>query len=263
MGKYHYDKTIKLVNSGEENLTIFNDTSELKKQFKQNIHKNIKAPKGRCVICVDMDYKNSHKLENGTNIRLERDVENLNKRYTAPVNATIVYAEDIPIGAEVIINHNSTHDTNRIFELEELDGETIASEIRYFSIPENDCYIYKEENAEEWKPCKNFVLGLRVFEPYNGILEGVKPKEIKNHIYITSDCKLKGMVVKTVHAALYEMIFQGKDGREQKVIRIRHSQDPNFDREEIELIDYEKTKKVKQGELLIGLNVNETQKYDN
>ena len=263
MGKYHYDKNIEWVNSKEEKNVLFVDNSDLKKSIKSIEHKNIKAPKDRCIICVDMDYKNSHKLANGTNIRLERDVENLNKRYTAPVNATIVYSEYIPIGSEVIINHNATHDTNRIFELEDLDGEVIASEIRYFSIPEIDCYIYKEENDEEWKPCKNFVLGLRVFEPYNGILEGVKPKEIKNHIYITSDCELKGMVVKTVHAALYEMIFQGKDGREQKVIRIRHSQDPQFDREEVELIDYDKTKKVKKGELLIGLNVNETQKYDN
>lgn len=262
MSKFHYDKTILSVGKRKEAAVKVVDNSELKVKSKSKQFPNLKAPKGRCIISVDMDYKNSHQLTEGVKIRLERDVENLNKRYTAAVNATIMYAENIPIGAEVIINHNATHDTNRIFELEDLDGDIIASEIRYFSIPEMDCYIYREENDEEWKPCKNFALGLRVFEPYTGIIIGGKHKELKNFIYITSNCELKGQVVKTLHASLYEMVFNDRNFREKRLIRIRHSQDPNFQREEVEFAMPEMTKMVEKGELYIGLNADEAKKLN-
>jgi acetyltransferase-like isoleucine patch superfamily enzyme len=262
VSKFHYDKTIASVGKYKDKAVKVIDNTELKKVNKSRTFNGLKAPKGRCIISVDMDYKNSHQLTEGVNIRLERDVENLNKRYTAAVNATIMYAENIPIGAEVIINHNATHDTNRIFELEDLEGDIIASEIRYFSIPEEDCYIYKEENDQEWKPCLNFALGLRVFEPYLGLLAGVNHKELKNFIYITSDCELKGQVVKTVHASLYEMVFNDSNFREKRLIRIRHSQDPDFAREEVELIAKDKTEMVKNGTLYIGLNADEAKKLN-
>lgn len=262
MSKFHYDKKIISVGEIEDKAVNVVNTSELKVKNKSKQFPKLKAPKDRCIIAVDMDYKNSHQLTDGVKIRLERDVENLNRRYTAAVNATIMYAENIPIGAEVIINHNAAHDTNRIFELEDLDGDIIASEIRYFSIPEMDCYIYKEENDENWKPCPNFQLGLKVFEPYEGIIIGGKHKELKNYIYITSDCELKGQVVKTLHASLYTMIFMERNGRERQLIRIRHSQDPNFDRQEVIFAMPEMTQMIKKGELLIGLNADEAKKLN-
>jgi len=211
----------------------------------------IKHAHGRVIIQVDMEFKNSHRFEDGTQIKLVRGVNNFDRKYTEPINAIVMSSENIPSGAEILIHHNSLHDSNRLFNYKPLSGAEIASDIRYFSIPELEAYLWRMGN-DEWQPVKGFATALRVFEPYKGILQGIPPKQIKDTLLITSG-KLKGKVVMTLKSSDYQLCFQD-NGRERNVIRIRHDDDNEIEREEVVLIHDEFTRKVGNGELLVGLN---------
>lgn len=212
------------------------------------------AKKDRIFVKVDLQKKNSHTFESGQTIHIERDWNNLNRRETQPVNAIVLSPNEygIPVGAEVIMNHNSVHDANRVFGFQS-SMEDASSRYQYYSILASEIYIYREENSEKWLPAPNFLLGLRVFEPYKGTLQGIDPKQLKNTLLITEGV-LKGKVVKTVKHADYEMVFQGTSNREERLIRCRHFPNEINEREEIQFIDNYLTKQVKKGELLVGLS---------
>lgn len=206
----------------------------------------------RIFISVQMDLKSSHSFSEGNSISLNRDVDNFDKKYVRPINGIVINSENIPTGAEVLIHHNAVHDTYRIFDYIELSGDFIASNLRYFSIPETECYAWKLGN-EEWIPTEGFEFGLRIFKPYEGLLSGILPTQIKNKLYITTGA-FKGKVVITKGASDYEMVYQNNDGKEGRLIRLRHFKEPENIREEIIGIDNAATDKVSNGSLLIGLS---------
>ena len=211
---------------------------------------SLKHTHGRVVVKVDVNYKDSHRFEDGTEIKLVRRVNNFDRKHTEPVNAIVMSSENIPEGAEILIHHNGLTDENRIFNYKPLSGSDIASDIKYFSIPELQAYLWRMP-GEEWQPIKGFATGLRVFEPYKGLISGIPPKQLKDILYITSG-KLSGQVVMTLKSSDYCIVFQD-NGRERNIIRIRHSDDEDIEREEIQLLHHNFTKKVNKGELLIGL----------
>ena len=100
---------------------------------------------GKLVVRIDMNYKNSWTFEDGTKIVLERKYDCFDEKYTRPVNAIVVSAGNIPAGSEVIIHHTCTHDTNRVFNYQPLSGEVEASDIRYFSIREDEAFAWYDE----------------------------------------------------------------------------------------------------------------------
>jgi hypothetical protein len=61
-------------------------------------------------------------------------------------------------------------------------------------------------------------------------------------------------VVHTLKACDYEIIFQGKDGREERLIRFRHFPGEDNDREEVIAVSEYLTDQVNCGKLLIGLS---------
>jgi hypothetical protein len=243
---------------------------ERRKQRKINQHANkireisveklkekveLKHTNGRVIISIDTEGKNSHTFSNGSKIYIGRQFNNLNRRETEPVNAIVISGEGINQGAEILIHPNAIIDSNKIFSFKE-----DISDVKYYSIPKEQCYIWKDENGE-WKPFYGFVTALRVFEEYKGLLVGVEHKLIPNVLYITSG-NLKGKVVHTLKACDYEIIFMGTNGVEERVIRCRHFENEVNDREEIILIDADLTKKVKNNELLIGLSSSNAKKLN-
>jgi hypothetical protein len=219
----------------------------------------LKAPANRVIIKVDLESKNSHTFKDGTKIKLERVYDNFNMRYVKPVNAEVVSAKDIPTGSEILIHHNATHDTYKIFNYQRPTAEA-SSDMQYFSIPIEECFMWRNEKGSTWNALNNFITGLRVFEPYNGILEGIEPTLIKNKIYVTSG-ELEGNVVGTVISSDYEIIYQDDDGTEGKIIRLRYYPEGN-DRNEVISIEHEMTNKVKNGELLVGYNISDAKKLN-
>lgn len=214
----------------------------------------LRAVHGRVIVAVDMQVKNWHTFSHGETIRHERGPNNLNYRETQPVQGEVLDSAIVPAGHSILFQHNACHDYYRIFNYKQVSGLDIASEVRYFSIPESACYLSRAPGAE-WTPIKGIATGLRVFTPYRGMLVGIPHAVIKDVLCITGG-ELKGLVVHTVRAADYEIVFQGADGKEGNIIRLRHWDNPEDDihhREEIVMIDHEKTEMVRKGELYLGL----------
>ena len=217
------------------------------------------SPANRVIIKVDLESKNSHTFKDGTKIKLERQYDNFNMRYVKPVNAEVVNAKDIPAGAEILIHHNATHDTYKIFNYQRPTAEA-SSDIQYFSIPIEECFMWREEKGSTWNALNNFITGLRIFEPYNGTLQGIDPSLIKNKIYVTSG-ELAGNVVGTVISSDYEIIYQNDDGTEGKIIRLRYYPEGN-DRNEVISVEHEYTERVNNGELLVGYSISDAKKIN-
>lgn len=207
----------------------------------------------RIVVSVDMEGKNSHTFADGTQIRIERKYDNFNMRYVNPVNAIIVSAENIKEGSEVLIHHNSCHDTNRVFNYIPLSGDDIASNVRHFAIPETEAFAWYDKESKSWQPLPGFDFALRVFKPYNGILDGIEPTLIKDCLYITTG-EYKGLVCRTLKAVDYNIIFQDVNGQEGNLIRFRSRDDEKTKREtEIVAIDHSLTGEIVKGNLIAGI----------
>lgn len=214
----------------------------------------LKHVEGRIIVQVDIEKKNSHKFSNGTEIRLERKYNEFNRRITEPVNAIVISAENIPAGSEILIGHNALHEVNKITDYKKLaGGEDANNSIRYYSLPEDDCYAWLDTDGN-LMPMKNFEFAFRVFKSYKGILTGIEPSLVNNVLYITTG-ELAGNVCHVLKASDYTIIYQGKEGREKQVIRCRHFSEKYDDKQEIIAIAHGLTEKVNSGELLIGLYV--------
>jgi hypothetical protein len=219
---------------------------------------NLKHTHGRVVVEVDLEKKNHHTFEHGETIRLERNFNNFNQREVMPVNAIVISAENIPTGAEVLIAHNCTHEVNRIYDYKNLSGEDQATDIKYFSIQETDCFLWRM-NDGDWQPIGIYATALRVFKPYLGFLEGIEPEIVENVLYVTSG-EYKGLVVRTLKACDYQIVFQESNGRESNIIRFRPNGDEEEKREpEAIAIEHDLTEKVANGELFIGLTIKDCQ----
>ena len=213
----------------------------------------MKFIKNKVIIKVDVEQKNNHTFSDGTTIRLERDFNNLDNKYTKQVLGEVLASEYVPTGAMVLFHHNAIHDINTIFDCDLLTAEEKANGFKILSLNDSECFLWKLKGESfTWNTFKNFCTALRVFKPYDGILEGIEPKVIKNVLYLTSG-EYKGKVAHVVKAADYQITFRNETGKDQEIIRIRHFEDEENEREEINCIDNNLTKRVKKGELLIGI----------
>lgn len=210
----------------------------------------LKSSQGRIVISIDTESKNSHTFSNGTKIRLERNWNNFNLRYVNPCNAIVLASDNMPIGSEILVQYNAIQETFRVYNYKPLSGTEIATNIQYYSIPSEMAYAYLD--GKEWKPIKPYAFGLRVFRPYNGILEGIEPTLSKDTLYIYTG-ELAGNVVKTVKAADYCIVYQGINGREGNIIVFKHYENEDNDLEEVLCIMDEQTAQVRKGQLLVGI----------
>ena len=201
------------------------------------------APKDKIIVEVDLESKNSHTFQDGTKIRLERGYDNFNGRYTNPVNGVLVDGMGLKPGTPVVMHHNTVHDTHKVFAVR---NKPLCGT---YSVPIEECYLYFED---KWKPFPHFSLALRLFEPYNGPIQGIQPTLIKNKLYITHG-DYAGSVMAVLKSSDYEVIFQDLDGKENRVIRVRNS----GERDEMIAIDHDATKKVMEYKLLVGLTPND------
>jgi len=209
----------------------------------------MKSVEGKVIVSVDHEKKNSYTFENGLTIRMERDWNNLNRRETQPVNAIVIDGEGLKEGSEILIHPNMTHDSYKIFNHTRLSGNVEGSDVKYYSIPIDQCYAWYDE---DWKPLKNFDFALRVFRPYEGTLEGIEPKLVEDMLYVTTG-EFAGKIVQTLKACDYEIVFQGKENREERLIRFRHFPDEDNEREEVIAVREDLTKLLKKRKLLVGL----------
>ncbi len=217
---------------------------------------NLKHVAGRIIVKVDIEQKNHYSFSDGTTIRLERNFDNFDKKYTSQVLGVVVDAEYIPKDALILFHHNSTHESYQIHNHSNLSGKEIASGIKIFSIMERDCFFWKMPNEEEWQPMKEYATALRVFIPYTGMLQGIEPKLIKDTLHITSG-EYKGLCCMMAKAADYQITFRDPHtGKDKNIIRFRQHENEKEGREaEVVAILHDVTDKVNNGEYWVGLSV--------
>jgi hypothetical protein len=88
-----------------------------------------------------------------------------------------------------------------------------------------------------------------------------EPEQIKNKLYITSG-EYAGNVCDTVKSADYQIIYQGDDGKEESIIRLRHYENEDNTREEIIAIDHSLTELVENGDYLVGVTKSDAKKLN-
>ena len=213
----------------------------------------MKHVKGRIIAKVDIEQKNFVTFANGMVIRLERDYNNLDRKYTAQTLGIVIDAENIPKDAIILFHHNSLHETYQVLNHSNLSGEDIASGIKIFSIMERDVFFWKMPNEETWNPTPSFATALRVFKPYEGIMLGIEPKIIKDVLYVTSG-ELSGKVVKTLKSCDYQITFRNEMGVDEEMIRFRPNGDDEREPEAIAIMN-DLTNQVKNGKLLVGISI--------
>jgi len=217
---------------------------------------------GSVVVKIDLQNKNWHTFDNGVTIRRERQFNEFNRRITEPVNAIVVSADAIPAGAEILIHPNCVHDTHRIFNYKPLSGKDEGSDVKYYSIKEDECFLWLDEHGI-WQPLEPYATALRVFRPYSGLIVGLPPEKVKDVLYITSG-ELKGKVVKTLTHCDYEVIFMDTNGKEGRRIRFRPFGDQKTKREEEAICIMDSmTEDVSDGKLLIGLSESDATTLNN
>lgn len=222
----------------------------------------LKHVKNRIIIKADKDGKNWHTFSNGERIRLERDYNNLDKKYTSQVLGEVISSDYIPKGAMILFHHNGIHPVNKINNHTQLNGEEIASGIEIYSLTESECFLWKLPSDKKWNPLNGFATALRVFKPYFGKIEGILPEKIKEVMYITSG-ELKGKVCHTLKASDFPIIFNNENGMEETIIRVRHFEgDILNEREEVMAINLALTRKIKSGKLFVGTNQNDCNKLN-
>lgn len=231
-----------------------NITQEAQVKKKLEEDDNLIHVEGRVIVKLDVKNKDSHTFSDGTQIAYERNFNNFNRRETQPVNVIVISGEGIPKNAEMLIDHNALHETNRINDYKKSFETAESDRIRYYSIPLYECFAWRSGN-ENWVPIAPFEFGLNVFRPYEGILVGVEPTQIKDTLLVTSG-EYAGNVVKTLKGCDYVIIYQENNGKENYLLRFR----PNGDQEkglpeEAIAILHDFTDQVNGGKLLVGYSI--------
>lgn len=216
---------------------------------------------GRVIVKADKDGKNWHTFSDGTKIRVERQYNNLDRKHTEQVLGMVVSAENIPEGAMVLFHHNCIHPVNQIFNSSQLSGEEIANGASLYSFKEEECYLWKMPGEKEWKPNKNFAIGLYIYKKYQGPLLGVEPKKMEDILYIAKSNRFEGFVCQCLKAVGMPIIFLNDEGVEQTVIRLR-VYDEDDDRQEVIAVNEHYTDMVKSGELLVGTSIKDCKKLN-
>lgn len=249
--------------------------------------------KGRVVVEVDITKKDSYEFGNGQKIIMFRNTNNFDRRYTQPVNGIVISASEIPKGSEVLLEHNSCHPTNEIFDYNDDEPN-----IKYYSVPEMEVYVWRyvkdlhyglkskkdatleeletqfalntnipTEYLEQWHPAKYYAIGERVFKPYKGSLVGIEPERIKNTLLIKTG-EFKNKIVHTLANSDYVIIYQDTDGKPNEILTVFHVENEEeldnpriSSKEEIVAIDMGLTEQWLNGELLTGLTANDCKAY--
>lgn len=221
---------------------------------RKSIDNTIVHVERRLILKVDLNFKDNHTFSNGITISLQRRYDCFDRKYTQPVSGDVISGEGIPKGAIVLFHHNGTREENEILNSGQLSGTEIASDIKYFSVPEEDCFAWKMPD-KEWQPMNTFAFALRCFIPYSGLIQGVEPTLIKDCLYMQTG-EFTGMVVRTLKACDYEIIFREPNtGQERRLIRCRPNGDERTNREpEVIALDHGLTEKLKSRQIYVGLS---------
>lgn len=211
----------------------------------------MKALRNKVIVKIDTKQKERYALGNGAILEIERGY-NFNLREDRPSLAECIDGENLPAGADVLINYLALEPNYHVDSEQILTNEEKEQGYKILSIPKDMVFCYKEKN--EWIPCEDYLLTERIFKPYNGKLVGIMPEVIKSRLYIVKGFdkwdgekkELSGKVCAVTLNSDYEVIWNNKNNMEERLIRTMHR--------EILAVDDGMLKDLKNGKYLIGLS---------
>lgn len=187
-----------------------------------------KALKGYVIIKMDTRQRERFRL-GGTDIVLDISRGfNWNLREDRPALAEIIDGENLPKGTDVLVNYLAIEPVYEILEEEILTKHEKQQGVKIFSIPNDMCFAYFDKG--EWRPCKEYLLTMRIFKPYTGKLAGIEPTLVKNRMYVfkgfsegenETKVDLGGKVAVTLDWCDYQIVWTDRNNKEQNLIRTR------------------------------------------
>jgi hypothetical protein len=237
------------------NETFFKKRKEDESKLQES--DNLRFVEGKVIIKIDINSKDSWTFTNGQKIEYKRRFNNFNKRQTEPVNAFVISGEGMKAGSEILIHQNAIHDSARIFDYKDSNPN-----IQYYSIQEEMCFAWYDEDEKQWKPLPPYDFALRIFKPYDGIITGIEPELVKNMLWVTTG-ELKNIAVITIIAVDFEVIFMDRNGREGNLIRFRPFGDGKTKREAEAIGQHNGvTEDIINGKLLVGYTIKDAKRYE-
>lgn len=204
-------------------------------------------------ILIKLDTTQKEKLEwvGGGVLKIERNF-NFNLREDRSSLAIVISGDGLPTGANILVHHLSGEPMYLIDDPELLTKEETKEGYKVFSIPKDNAYFYQDPETKEWECCRYFLQSKRIYEPYNGVLTGIEHQLIKNRLYIVKGKVEEDGMVDDVSGKCcivtpysdYEIIYHDAEHKQGSLIRTRSR--------EITAVDEGLTKRVLNGELLIG-----------
>lgn len=214
---------------------------------------NPRAIGNNVLIKIQMSNKEKYGLTEDIQIEIQRGYE-FNRRLDYPSFGIIINAKNIPSGAYCLVHHNSTEATYEVPNGNIMLTESeIADGYKVFSIDKDMCFCYSFDN-KNWLPCDDYLLTLRIFEEYKGVIHGVGNQQLMRRLYVVSgvdtydgeETDLRGKVCVVTDNSDYEIIWHNDKMKQQSIIRTRHR--------ELLGIDEGMTDLVNKDKLLIGIN---------
>jgi hypothetical protein len=225
----------------------------------------------RVLVSVDTTYRDKYKLTETIDIQMVRDIDQFDYRMKNPVNATVISGRGLKKSQELLLNHNSICETNRICDTGLDDLST--PNIKYYCIPENEVYMYRDAydaldgcggwqpytyydfdaNTKAWKETQVLIVK-KVFRPVQSILV-LPPKEVEDRLFVIRG-NYEGNVLITDKYCYYTIYYQEVTGRDAHISRM-------LDNEwEVIGISHDLTAQVLKGELLIGDTPEDAKTYN-
>lgn len=214
---------------------------------------NLKATHRNTLVYIEKDNKEKYKFKSGVELFIVKG-HSYNLREDNPSIGKIIDGEGLTKDSICLLHHNASHETYHIEGVEYDNGQIIKN---LYSVPLDMIFCFKEDENKNWVANKGFLITLRLYKPYVGLIEGVPHNQIKHRLFVVNGnvegAEVEGKVVIVSAYSDYEIIFR-EDNVEKSVIRTRER--------EILGIDVEATKKVFNGEYLLGNNLEDAKKYE-
>ena len=216
----------------------------------------------RVLIEVDITQRNTYRFDNGTELIMFPKTNEFDRRKWMPVSGLVISSDSIPCQSEILVEHNSLEPVNAVVEYENSNPN-----IKMYSVPEMECYAWRLPDQDRWHATKYYAIAERLFKPYAGILQNIKPERIKNTLLILSG-ELKGNVVHILKDGEYEIIYQDRNGKPNQLLVTFNAPAEEIGdmvvdaKQEVIAIDYFLTEKWLNGELYAGLTPDHAKPYE-
>lgn len=220
----------------------------------------MKAIKNFVLIKIDVTQKEKYALTKDVTIQIIKGFS-FNLRVERSSMGYVIDGEGLPHGSKLLINYLGLEPTYHVPNYNYLTEEEVKEGYKVINIPKDMAFAYNSGTG--WIPCEDYLITLRIFKPYKGLMTGIEPQIVKNRMFVVAGydnydgekTDLSGLVAVTTPNCDYHITYHDTDNKQYDLMRSMNR--------EIEAIDYDMTEKLNNGELLIGYSPNDCKTLKN